>query len=103
MKLYLRKKLDEEIKLIREDFKKELNKLNAKYENQTNIFRDRWHLIAQQIKTQNEMINNISATTLSCIMPMGIDLLRTTSEAFQSLRNKEQNEETKNKLNDSAE
>ncbi|CAF1664365.1 unnamed protein product [Rotaria magnacalcarata] len=92
-----------EIKSIREDFKKELNKLNAKYENQTNIFRDRWHLVAQQIKTQNEMINNISATTLSCIMPMGIDLLRTTSEALQALHNNEQNEETKNKLNDSAE
>ncbi|CAF3353702.1 unnamed protein product [Rotaria socialis] len=96
-------KLDEEIKSIREDFKKELNKLNAKYENQTNIFRDRWHLVAQQIKTQNEMINNISTTTLSCIMPMGIDLLRTTSEVLKSLRNNEQNEETKNKLNDSAE
>ncbi|CAM4829840.1 unnamed protein product [Rotaria magnacalcarata] len=96
-------KLDEEIKSIREDFKKELNKLNAKYENETNIFRDRWHLVAQQIKTQNEMINNISTTTLSCIMPMGIDLLRTTSEVLQSLHNNEQNEETKNKLNDSAE
>ncbi|CAF4737609.1 unnamed protein product [Rotaria magnacalcarata] len=49
------------------------------------------------------MINNISTTTLSCIMPMGIDLLRTTSEVLQSLHNNEQNEETKNKLNDSAE
>ncbi|CAF4605040.1 unnamed protein product [Rotaria magnacalcarata] len=49
------------------------------------------------------MINNISTTTLSCIMPMGIDLLRTTSEVLQSLHNNEQNEETKNKLNDYAE
>ncbi|CAF2982358.1 unnamed protein product [Rotaria sp. Silwood2] len=68
-----------------------------------NVFRDRWHLVAQQIKTQNEMINCMSATTLSCIMPMEIDLLRTTSEAIKSLHNNEQNEETKNKLNHSTE
>ena len=49
------------------------------------------------------MINSMSTTTLTCIMPMGIELLRTTSEAIQSLYNNEQNEDMKKKLNDSAE
>ncbi|CAF2048505.1 unnamed protein product [Rotaria magnacalcarata] len=96
-------KFDEEIKLIREDFNKELNKLNAKYEKQTNIFRDRWHLVAQQAKTQNEVINSMPATTLSCIISMGIELLRTTAEVVKLLHNNEQNEETKNEFNDTTE
>ncbi|CAF2744899.1 unnamed protein product [Rotaria sp. Silwood2] len=95
--------INEEIKLMREDFNKELNKLNAKYEKQLKDSQDRWYIVAQQIKTQNEMINSMSATTLSCIFPIGIDLLRTTSEAIKSLHNNEQNEETKIKLNESAE
>jgi hypothetical protein len=96
-------KIDEEIKLIRENFNKEISRVNEKYEKQIKFYRERWYLVAQQIKTQNEMINSMSTTTLSCIMPMGIELLRTTSEAIQSLYNNEQNEDTKKKLNDSAE
>jgi lysyl-tRNA synthetase class I len=49
------------------------------------------------------MINNISTTTLACIMPMGIELLKNTYEVIQTLSENEQNETTKNKLNNLAE
>ena len=95
--------LTNELKATRETFNKELNKINIKYEKQMNIFKERWRLVAQQIKIQNEMINNLSTITLSCIMPMGIGLLQNTSEVIQTLRENEQNETTKNKFNNLAE
>jgi hypothetical protein len=95
--------ITDELKATRGTFNKELNKINIKYEKQINTFKERWHLVAQQIKTQNEMINNISTTTLACIMPMGIELLKNTYEVIQTLSENEQNETTKNKLNNLAE